>query len=451
MVWMYVFDVFVMDLCFYYDGLGMEMYVQEFEGLEMIYEDFEKGWGMLVGIVCSSEIMLWVLLVMFSCECFVQMVVVVQVLLQLVVLLQCYLVVGVFGWLWSLFDCFMLVKVCIEDKFDFLFVFYQCEIEQWYWYGFWDYGDICYIYDVDCYEWCYDVGGFVWDNFEFLFDFWFWYVYLCSGWVDIFCFVEVMVCYISEVDIYYFGCFQGLGMWYNVQYWGCSFKQVCIFMLVYWCFYYYLIGDECIGDIMCELLDVDCKFEEVDFICKFFGCLFKGEYLLCIGFGIDWCLLVVNWLIEWECMGNICWCDKILCGMEGIVGMLYGFFSVMFVGYEFVGLYEGVLYNIVGNQVLVSYFNVVFGVVEILVEMIELIDLFGFECVWLQYCEFYNVLKDEQVCMLGRFYGGSLVFSVGYLWLMVYVVWKKQDLVLVWCVWCEFVGDMCFYVRLLKI
>lgn len=52
-----------------------------------------------------------------------------------------------------------------------------------------------YIYDVDCYVWCYDIGGYVWDNLEFFFDLWLWYLFLCSGDFISFYLVECMICY----------------------------------------------------------------------------------------------------------------------------------------------------------------------------------------------------------------------------------------------------------------
>lgn len=120
-----------------------------------------------------------------------------------------------------------------------------------------------YIYDFDCYMWCYDVGGFVWDNFEFFIDFWLWFYFLCIGWVDVFCFVEVMICYMGEVDVYYIGWFVLFGLCYNVLYWGCSVKQLCISIVVNWCYYYYLMGDECVGEFMCEQFEVVCMFVKI--------------------------------------------------------------------------------------------------------------------------------------------------------------------------------------------
>ncbi len=449
-VWMHAPDAPAMDLRFYHDGLGMETHAQELEGLEMTYEDFEKGWGTPVGIARSSEITLWALPATPSRERLVQMAAAVQAPPQLAASPQRYLAAGVFGRLWSLPDRSTPAKARIEDKLDFLFAFYQRETEQRHWYGFWDYGDIRHTYDADRHEWRYDVGGFAWDNSELSPDLWLWYAYLRSGRADIFRFAEAMVRHTSEVDIYHLGRFQGLGTRHNVQHWGCSSKQVRISTSAYRRFYYYLTGDERIGDIMRELLDVDRKLEEVDPIRKLPGRPPKGEYPSRIGFGTDWCSLVANWLTEWERTGNTRWRDKILRGMEGIAGMPHGFFSATPAGYEPVGPHEGALHNIAGNQVSASHLNAVFGAVEILAEMIELTDLPGFERAWLQYCELYNAPKDEQVRMLGRPHGGSPVLSVGHSRLTAYAAWKKQDPALARRAWREFAGDTRSHARPLK-
>jgi hypothetical protein len=49
------------DLRFYHDGLGMTTHPQEREGLEITYEDYEKGWGTPQGVARTSEIYLWAL------------------------------------------------------------------------------------------------------------------------------------------------------------------------------------------------------------------------------------------------------------------------------------------------------------------------------------------------------------------------------------------------------
>lgn len=114
-VWMWVFDVDVMDFCSYYDGFGQDIYEKQFcGGFEIIYEDYEFGFDKFEGVVCMSELFLWLFLVILICECFVEFVEVVCMLLQFIVCLEYFYVCGVFGGLWMFVDLFMLVKVEVE-------------------------------------------------------------------------------------------------------------------------------------------------------------------------------------------------------------------------------------------------------------------------------------------------------------------------------------------------
>ncbi|MDM4765228.1 Tat pathway signal sequence domain protein [Pelomonas sp. SE-A7] len=440
-VWMHSPEAPAMDLRFYHDGLGMETHEQELEGLEVTYEDYEKGFGTPLGIARSSEITLWAVEATPTRERQVEMAKAVQTPPQLVASPERLLQAGVFGRLWSLPDRSTPARARIEDKLDFLFGFYAKEVEQRHWYGFWDYGDIRHTYDSDRHEWRYDVGGFAWDNSELSPDLWLWYAFLRSGRADIFRFAEAMVRHTSEVDIYHAGRFQGLGTRHNVQHWGCSAKQVRISTSAYRRFYYYLTADERVGDVMRELLEVDRKLNEVDPIRKITAKPPKGDYPSRIGFGTDWCSLVANWLTEWERTGSNRWRSKILRGMEGIAGMPYGFFSASPAGYEPEGGNEGALHNINGKAVAASHLNAVFGAVEILAELVELIEVPAFQQAWLQYCELYNAGKEEQARVLGAAHGGSPVLSVGHSRLTAFAARKKGDKTLAARAWREFLGD----------
>lgn len=443
-LWMHSPEAPAMDLRFYHDGLGMETHEQELEGLEVTYEDYEKGFGSPVGIARSSEITLWALAATPTRERLVLMAAAVQTPPQLAAAPARYLQAGVFGKLWSLPDRSTPTRVKIEDRLDFLFGFYAKEVEQRHWYGFWDYGDIRHTYDADRHEWRYDVGGYAWDNSELSPDLWLWYAYLRSGRADIFRFAEAMVRHTSEVDIYHAGRFQGLGTRHNVQHWGCSAKQARISTSAYRRFYYYLTADERVGDIMREVLDVDRKLEAVDPIRKIANRALKGDWPSRLGFGTDWCSLVANWMTEWERTGHKRWRDKILRGMKGIAALPHGFFSASPAGYEPEGANEGALHNINGNAVFASHLNAVFGAVEILAELVELIDVPEFKQAWLQYCDLYNAPREQQVQVLGAAHGGSPVLSVGHSRLTAYAARQRQDPALARRAWQEFLSDKRF-------
>ena len=63
-------------------------------------------------------------------------------------------------------------KKWIEDEIDKAIAFYQGQIEERRWYGFWDFGDVMHSYDSTRHEWRYDVGGFAWANTELMPDLW---------------------------------------------------------------------------------------------------------------------------------------------------------------------------------------------------------------------------------------------------------------------------------------
>jgi hypothetical protein len=439
-LWMHSPEAPAMDLRFYHDGLGMETHEQELEGLEITYEDYEKGFGTPVGIARSSEITLWALAATPTRERLVQMAAAVQTPPQLAAHPARYLQAGVFGKLWSLPDRSTPTRVKIEDKLDFLFDFYKKEVEQRHWYGFWDYGDIRHTYDSDRHEWRYDVGGYAWDNSELSPDLWLWYAYLRSGRADIFRFAEAMVRHTSEVDIYHAGPFQGLGTRHNVQHWGCSAKQARISTSAYRRFYYYLTADERVGDVMREVLSADAKMDAVDPVRKIAGRVDKGPWPARIGFGTDWGSVVANVLTEWERTGDKRWRDKLLRGMKGIAAMPHGFFTGSG-GYEPTGPNEGAFHNVSGDKLSASHLSAVFGAVEMMAELVELIDEPAFKQAWLQYCELYNAPKDQQVKALGAPHGGGTVLSVGHSRLSAYAAKQKQDKALAQRAWREFLAD----------
>jgi len=449
-LWMHAPEAPAMDLRFYHDGLGMDTHAQELEGLEITYEDYEKGFGTPHGVARSSEITLWALSSTPSREALACMASAVQAPPQLLAGPERLLASGVFGRLWSLPSRQTPAHAAIEDRLDFLFDFYKKEVEQRHWYGFWDYGDIRHTYDADRHEWRYDVGGYAWDNSELSPDLWLWYAFLRSGRADIFRLAEAMVRHTSEVDIYHLGRFKGLGSRHNVQHWGCSAKQARISTSAYRRFYYYLTADERVGDIMHSLLDVDQKLSEVDPVRKLTEQPAKGPYPSRIGFGTDWCSLVANWLTEWERTGSPRYRDKIVRGMAGIAGMPHGFFSAGPAGYEPQGPNEGALHNINGERVAASHLSAVFGAVEILAELIELSDLPGFEQAWLQYCRLYNATREEQQRELGMAHGGSTVLTVGHSRLSAYAAFKLRDTALAERAWREFRGDARFGAKPLK-
>ncbi|MEO7580213.1 MAG: Tat pathway signal sequence domain protein [Massilia sp.] len=444
-LWMVAPDAPAMDMRFYHDGMGMQTHEQELRGLEITYEDYEKGFGSPVGVARSSELTLWVLAATPSRERMVQIADAVQTPPLLVAPPAHYLASGVFGALWSLPDRAHPVKAAIEDQLDARFDFYRKQVEQRHWYGFWDYGDVRHSYDADRHEWKYDVGGFAWDNSELSPDLWLWYSFLRTGRADIFRFAEAMVRHTSEVDIYHLGQFAGLGTRHGVQHWGDSAKQARISTAAYRRFYYYLTADERIGDIMHALIDVDKKLDSVDPVRKIAKAPPKGQYSARVSFGTDWGSLTANWLTEWERGGSPVYRDKILAGMKDIAALPNGFFSANRMGYE---QDSGRMHNLDGDKIAASHLNAVFGAVEVFAELIALTGDSAFEKAWLDYCALYNADEAEQQRVLGKKHGGGRALTVGHSRLTAYAAFKRKDARLARRAWDEFASDGALTTRL---
>lgn len=436
-LWMWSPDAPAMDLRFYHDGMGMDSHAEELQGLEITYEDYERGYGTPVGVARSSEITLWALETTPARERLVRMAALVQTPPQLVPQPAHILATRVFGDLWSLPDRSTPARAALEDQLDARFDFYRKEVDQRRWYGFWDYGDIRHTYDADRHDWRYDVGGFAWDNSELSPDLWLWYDFLRSGRADVFRMAEAMVRHTSEVDTYHIGRFAGLGSRHNVQHWGCSAKQVRISTAVYRRAYYYLTADERVGDILRELLEADKKLDAVDPFRKLANAPSKGPWPARVGFGTDWASLAADWLTEWERSGSTHYRDKILTGMRDIAAMPHGFFNANRMGYE---PDSGHLHNMIRNDVEGQHLNAVFGAVEVFDELIRLTGDKHFERAWLEYCELFNAPEDEQRKRLGKPHGANKVLYVGHSRLTAYAAAKRKDPALARRAWKEFAG-----------
>lgn len=237
---------------------------------------------------------------------------------------------GAFG-LWSLPDRSTALKSYLEDRLDGIVDFYQKEVEQRKWYGFWDYGDFMHSYDPVRHVWNYDLGGCAWQNTELAPNMWLWYLFLRSGREDIFRMAEAMTRHTSEVDLYHFGEYAGLGSRHNVVHWGCGCKEARIGMAGLHRFYYYLTADERIGDILDEVKDSDFSTVTLDPMRAYFP---KDEHPTHIRVGPDWAAFSSNWMTRWERYEDTSYREKILTGVECIKNANYRLLSGPTYGYD---------------------------------------------------------------------------------------------------------------------
>jgi hypothetical protein len=435
-LWLYAPQAPALDLRPYHDGMGMHTHAQQLEGLEITYEDYEDGYNTPVGIARTNEMTLWALGTTPPRGRLVELANYTECPPVLVCEPYRYVETGVLGPLFGPVDRSTPTRAGIEDRLDSLIRYYQDQVRQRRWYGFWDHGDVMHTYDADRHVWRYDVGGFAWDNSELSPDLWLWYSYLRSGRADVFRLAEAMTRHTGEVDVYHLGRFQGLGTRHGVQHWACSAKQVRISTAIYRRIYYYLTADERTGELMRELVDVDERFLTTDPLRKVRRLAYTpAPRALDVGLGTDWGSLAAIWLTEWERTGNERARQKLVEGMRSIGAMRRGFFGR--------GLYDpktGAFVDDGASTASASPLSAVFGLFEVCAELVDLLVVPEFEQAWLAYCRLYSAGEGEQAAALGNSLG-RLGLREAHSRLTGYAAWRTGDAVLARRAWSEILGD----------
>ena len=373
-------------------AMDLRHYDTRAHALASSYEDVQPGFSTPNGIARTSELMLYPSPSVPARDETVRQARAAQEPPLLVCAPEYLHSVRAFG-LWSLPDRSTPLKRALEDRLEKCLDFYQKEIEQRHWYGFWDYGDIMHAYDNQRHVWRYDIGGYAWDNTEQASDMWLWYSFLRTGRADLFRMAEAMCRHTSEVDMYHSGRFAGLGSRHNVRHWGCGAKEARISQAFARRFYYYLTTDERTGDVMREVVDVDYKITEIDPMRLAAPRTGPIPYPGRIRGGPDWLACVGNWLTEWERTGNTRYRDKILAGMDSIAKMPYAFLSGpqnMF-GYD---PKTGALYTLAEDPFGPYNLQIIMGGAEVIFELNEVIDHPGWHKAWLQYCRLTTAPKQ---------------------------------------------------------
>lgn len=298
---------------------------------------------------------------------------------------------------WSLPNRSTPVKSQLEDTLDGLISFYQEEIEQRRWYGFWDYGDVMHSYDPVRHTWKYDIGGCAWQNTELAPNIWLWYMFLRSGRGDIFRLAEAMTRHTSEVDLYHIGEYAGLGSRHNVLHFGCGCKEARIGMAGLHKFYYYLTADERIGDIMDEVKDSDYATLRLDPMRSYFA---KDEFPTHTRSGPDWAAFCSNWLVQWERYEDAAYRDKMLRGIASLKAMPNRLLTGPVFGYE---PKTGELL-FMGHENYGHHLMICMGGAQVWAEMAHLLQDPDWDAMLAEYGEFYNLPKEEKI----RRSGGTL-------------------------------------------
>jgi len=391
-----------MDLRGYHDKTGLERYPEQLAAMNITYEDYEPGFDKPEGTARTSEAFLWALPATPSRERLAELASLVRTPPVLIAgpayLHSC----AVFGSLWAPADRSSPARAAIEDELAWNFAYYEGQREQRRWYGYWNYGDVMHTYDADRHEWRYDVGGFAWDNSELSTDIWLWLFFLRTGRADVFRFVEAMTRHTGEVDVHHLGRFAPLGSRHNVLHWGCSAKQLRISTAANRRYYYYLTGDERVGDLMREQIDAVRALTVIQANRKVAPDRVTqpdpNATEVYAGFGTDWGAAASAWLTEWERTGDPRMRDRLLASMRSIAAQPCGFFT----GGAKLNIHTGAFAISSDTKPNVSHLSAVFGLVEVCAELIQLLDDKEFRQAWLDYCTLYNASPDEQAKRFGQ-------------------------------------------------
>lgn len=307
------------------DGPEMDMrfYDTHGHGLDAAYEDAQPGLSTAYGVARTSELTLYALggwpersesaamaeeggrLPLLACSP------------------EYIHSTGVFG-VWSLPDRSTAFKKSIEDGLDSVLAYYQRQVDERSWYGFWQYGDFMHSYSAPRHQWHYDWGGHAWDNTELAAPLWLWYSYLRTGRSDLFRLAEAHTRNTSETDTYHLGPMRGLGSRHNVVKWGDGAKEARISQAAHWRIFYYLTTDERTGNLMREAAEwAGVSIGNFDPMREAAPAQ-PGEPKVRIRIGPDWFAMAGNWMTEWERTGDTRWRDHILAGVDSIVAMPFG-------------------------------------------------------------------------------------------------------------------------------
>lgn len=310
---------------------------------------------------------------------------------------------GAFG-PWSLPDRSTPAKAYLEDRLDGIIAFYQKEVEQRKWYGFWDYGDFMHSYDPVRHVWNYDLGGCAWQNAELVPNMWLWYTFLRTGRADVFRMAEAMTRHTSEVDVYHFGEYAGLGSRHNVVHWGCGCKEARIAMAGLHRYYYYLTGDERIGEVMDSVKDADYTTVTLDPMRAYFP---KDDFPTHIRVGPDWAAFSSNWMTRWERFGDTVYRDKILTGIACIKKANFRLLSGPTYGYDpRTGILTGM-----GDDNWGRHLAICMGGPQVWFELAGMLEDPDWEDMLAEFGVFYNLPQAEKDAITGGAISDKLRFE----------------------------------------
>lgn len=325
------------------------------------------------------------------------------------------------GTTWGLPEA-MPAAAAVERRLDGLVEFYTQEVEQRGWYGYWNFGDFMHSYDQYRHQWRYDLGGYAWANNELAPNMWLWQSFLRTGDARAFRLAEAMTWHSAEVDRHHFGEYSQLGSRHNVVHWGCGCKEVRISMAGLHRYYYFLTGDERIGELLSEVRDAEHALDRLDPMREFYERTPERTH---IRIGPDWSALVSNWFSEWERTGDTQWKDRITKGISQLEAMPHGLLSGPTLEFDAASLD---LHHMFTGTAGGFHMIIAFGAPQVWMEVAETLDHDGFRRLLADFGKFYALPEAEKQ----RRTGGALNDS-HFSWpsmatgMMAYGAWYYRD------------------------
>ncbi|RDW63680.1 hypothetical protein BP6252_11225 [Coleophoma cylindrospora] len=431
-VWLYSPAAAPIDMRPYHDGMNQESYADQLDALNITYEDWESGTGTPFGVARTNEVEIFSLENTPDQEVFAMMTEETRNPPVLVTDSENIYRSKAFEDYWSPISHFNTLDPeiqKIESNLEFMCRFYQTQISQRRWYGFWDHGDIMHAYDKDRQTWCYDVGGYAWDNSELSPDIWLWLYFLHTGRPDVYRMAEALTQHTGEVDVYHIGIHKGLRTRHGVQHWSDSCKQARVSNALYRKYFYYLSGgDEGVGDLLREVLDVEQTFLTLDPYRKARkdGSTYIADaYALSVSLGTDWSAMASAWIIELKVIASLT--NGFVTG-TAMYNMVTGEISPPPQDYHNQG------------HVQISHLSAMFGLFEVCAEIIERYPrevTRELERQWLEYCRYFNGTAEEQIKRFGISFG-KLQLRQGHSRLTAYAAKRLGDKDLARRAWQQF-------------
>jgi len=380
-------------------AMDVRHYSDRAHGLRATYEDYEEGFATATGVARTTELVIQPFANVPSNAMLLDLARRVNDTPRLVATPAYYHAVKAFG-VWSLPDRSHPSKRWFEEQLDLAVAYYQGQVEQRRWYGFWDYGDIMHTYDPTRREWRYDVGGFAWANTELMPDLWLWYSFLRTGRADLFRMAEAMTRHTQEVDVYHLGRFKGLGTRHNVRHWGDGAKEARVAQAWLKRHYYYLTADERTGDLIDEVVNADLAMLATPPLRKVDQ---PSDYPINLRVGPDWFALAGNWFTAWERTGDPKYRDWIVTGMKSMAGMPKRLFTAFSYGYDPVTKQL----HFIREQPQVPHLAALMGGPEVMMEISPLLNVPEWNEAWLEYCRLLGAPAEEQE----RAFGGRVAYG----------------------------------------